>query len=93
MVRHSGVHMKKSLPISFNCLRILFEYLDRMSMAGYQCDHTFALTRKFLQQNNLPTERVLKWLGMNGAGCDCEIIFNVCPMWEKIVGYMPPDEA
>ena len=36
-------------PISHDALRDLFERLDRTSMTGYQCDHTFALTEKFLQ--------------------------------------------
>ncbi len=28
-----------------------------------------------------------------GAGCDCEVIFNTAPEWEEIVGYEPPDDT
>ena len=31
-------------------------------------------------------------LGENGAGCDCEVIFNVAEKWGEIVGFDPPDE-
>ncbi|MDR0480712.1 MAG: DUF2695 domain-containing protein [Gallionellaceae bacterium] len=82
-----------SIPISLSCLRELFEHLDRKSMAGYKCDHTFALTQKFLRHKKLPVEEILEWLGENGAGCDCEIIFNVCPQWEDAVGYISPDQT
>jgi len=82
-----------STPISPSCLRELFEHLDRKSMAGYECDHTFALTYKFLHHKKLPTEEIIEWLGENGAGCDCEVIFNVCPQWEDAVGYVSPDQT
>jgi hypothetical protein len=84
--------MEKSPPISFPCLKGLFECLDHPTMSGYQCDHTFALAKNFLKQNSLPIDAMLEWLEENGAGCDCEIIFNVCPEWEEVVGYVPPNE-
>jgi hypothetical protein len=34
---------------------------------------------------------MLKWLGENGAGCDCEIMFNVAQQWEEKVGYVPEE--
>ena len=85
-------HVEDSPPVPLSSLRDLFWHLDRTSMTGYECDHSFALTSTFLQKNNLPVEGMLAWLGENGAGCDCEIIFNVCPQWEEAVGYTPPDE-
>ncbi|MEA5667929.1 MAG: DUF2695 domain-containing protein [Stenotrophomonas sp.] len=84
--------MTDAPPIPLSSLRDIFDHLDRTSMTGYECDHTFALTSTFLQKNNLPVEATLEWLGENGAGCDCEVIFNVCPEWEDAVGYTPPDE-
>ena len=63
-------------PISYDVLRDLFERLDRTSTTGYQCDRTFALTERFLRQRGLTTEPMIKWLGKNGAGCDCEVMMN-----------------
>lgn len=31
-------------PVSHAELRALFEHLDRTSMTGYECDHTFVLS-------------------------------------------------
>jgi len=84
--------MKKEPPISHSELRDLFEHLDRTSMTGYECDHTYALSTKFLEERRLPVKLMLAWLGENGAGCDCEVMFNVAEQWEEIVGYVPPDD-
>ncbi|MBM4328511.1 MAG: DUF2695 domain-containing protein [Deltaproteobacteria bacterium] len=78
-------------PISHESLRGLFEYLDRTSMTGYQCDHEFTLTNRFLIEHYLSVEPMLEWLGDNGAWRDCEVMFNVAPQWEEIVGHIPPD--
>jgi hypothetical protein len=83
--------MEDSKPISHGDLRGLFEHLDRTSMTGYECDHTFALTEAFLQEKGLSVDTVLQWLGENGGGCDCEVIFNVAQQWEEVVGYVPSD--
>jgi len=85
------ITMTKEPPISHAELRDLFEHLDRTAMTGYECDHTYTLTKDFLQKRSLPVEPMLKWLGENGAGCDCEVIMNVAGQWEDIVGYVPPD--
>jgi len=79
-------------PIPYTALRDLFERLDRTSMTGYQCDHTFSLTEKFLRERDLPVESMIEWLGENGAGCDCEVMMNTAAQWEEKVGYKPPSE-
>lgn len=84
--------MSSDPPISRTALRDLFERLDQTSMTGYQCDHTFALTKAFLQERGLPTAAMVEWLGENGAGCDCEVMMNTAGEWAEVVGYQPPDE-
>jgi hypothetical protein len=79
-------------PISHDDLRDLFERLDRTSMTGYQCDHTFSLTEKFLRERGLYVQPMILWLGENGAGCDCEVMLNTAAQWEEIVGYQPQDD-
>jgi hypothetical protein len=78
-------------PISYDELRSLFEHLDCSAMAGRECDHTYSLTTGFLNKKSLPVDLMLKWLGENGAGCDCEVMFNVAQVWEDEVGYVAPD--
>jgi hypothetical protein len=80
------------LPISATALRDLFENLNTTSGTGYQCDHRFTLTRRFLTERGLPVEKTLAWLGENGGGCDCEVIFNVEQRWGEAVGYEPSGE-
>ncbi len=65
-------------PLKKHELRELFEHLDTRST----CDHTFAHTTQFLERRDIATEPVLAWLQMNGAGCDCEVIFNVAANWD-----------
>jgi hypothetical protein len=79
-------------PISYDELRDLFAFLDKISATGYECDHKYTLAEGFLRERNLPVEPMIKWLGYNGAGCDCEIMFNTAAEWEERVGYEPPDE-
>ena len=84
--------MNENPPISHEDLRSLFEHLEQVSGTGYECDHTFALTREFLQKKKLPVEPMLQWLGENGAGCDCEVMFNTEQEWGEVVGYEPLDD-
>ena len=84
--------MNNDPPISYAELRDLFEHLDRASMTGYECDHSFSLTKDFLSKRSFPPDPMLKWLEENGAGCDCEVMFNTAAQWEEIVGYIPLDE-
>jgi hypothetical protein len=79
-------------PISYDDLRALFAFLNKTSATGYQCDHKYTLAERFLRERNLPVQPMLTWLGYNGAGCDCEIIFNTTAQWEERVGYSPSDE-
>ena len=83
--------MTDDLPVSNADLRALFELLDEESGNGYECDHGFTLTRRFLAERRLPVEDVLRWLGENGAGCDCEVIFNVEQQWGAHVGFEPEE--
>jgi hypothetical protein len=83
---------KNEPPIPYDQLRDLFECLDRKSMTGYQCDHTYAISESFLRERGLPVQPMLKWLGGNGAGCDCEVMLNTAQQWEGLVGYQPPEE-
>lgn len=64
-------------PIPPADLRALFDRLDRASIAGYQCPHTFALTTACLRERGIPVEPMLRWLRVTGAGCDCEVMFNI----------------
>lgn len=79
-------------PIGRERLRDLFEFLDRKSSTGHECDHTFTLCRRFLEDQGLAVDSMLTWLGENGAGCDCEVMFNTAAEWEETVGYEPPGE-
>ena len=78
------------LPISSAELRALFDHLDRDNQEP--CTHTFKETTKFLTARSLPVESMLNWLGHNGAGCDCEVIFNTDARWGEQVGRMPPED-
>ena len=78
-------------PITYAELRSLFEHLDRISATGYQCNHTFTQTTRFLMSCGVGVEPMLVWLGENGAGCDCEVVFNVAQQWDEKVGYVPEE--
>lgn len=79
-------------PIHLTELRQLFESLDQASIAGIQCDHSFALTEKFLSERGIPASAMLQWLGQNGAGCDCEVMINTAANWSEIVGFQSADD-
>jgi len=78
-------------PISYADLRDLFAFLDSQSAKGHKCDHKFTLTRRFLVGKAVKADEVIKWLGRNGAGCDCEVMFNVEQKWGELVGYEPQE--
>jgi hypothetical protein len=83
--------MTEDLPVPHADLRALFELLDEKSGRGYECDHKFTLTRQFLVERRLPVEDMISWLGENGAGCDCEVMFNVEQQWGARVGFDPKE--
>jgi hypothetical protein len=71
-------------PISREQLKSLFDALDRPNPAP--CTHTMKETAAFLQQNGLPVDETIAWLHENGAGCDCEVIFNTDAEWGEWAG-------
>jgi hypothetical protein len=60
-------------------------------MAGVECAHDFTLTQNFLTDNNVDIDLTLEWLALNGAGCDCEVMYNVEEKWGERAGYEAPD--
>ena len=78
------------LPLPKQDLKALFDYLDRPNPDP--CTHTFVETEAFLNQRNLDKSKIIPWLQDNGAGCDCEVIFNVEETWGEIVGREFPQE-
>lgn len=78
------------LPISNDQLKALFDYLDQPN--PMPCTHTFKETTEFLKLNQLPIKKTLYWLMENGAGCDCEVIFNTDAEWGETVGRVLPEE-
>lgn len=70
-----------SMPISFQDLKGLFDYLDiQLDKSG--CDHTPKNTVTFLDSKQLSTEKILNWLQEQGGFCDCEILWNVEESWQ-----------
>jgi len=79
-----------NMPFSKSDLKSLLDYLDRPNPPV--CTHTFKETLEFLSEKNLDQSKVLPWLQENGAGCDCEVIFNVDDAWGEFVGRVYIDE-
>jgi Protein of unknown function (DUF2695) len=77
-------------PISRADLKALFDHLNRPNPSP--CTLTFKETMGFLKIRRLPIEQTLEWLRRNGAGCDCEVIFNTDAAWGEWAGRLPPDE-
>lgn len=77
-------------PISRESLKLLFDHLARPDPAP--CTHTFKETIEFLTERRLPIEKTLRWLQRNGAGCDCEVIYNTEAEWGAWCGRAPVDE-
>lgn len=73
---------EKSLPMKKNLFYELFDYLNDKSET-VECNHDFSLTNEFLKDKNVDIEKVLEFLQVNGAGCDCEVIFNVEEKFEE----------
>ena len=77
-------------PIGRSDVKTLFDYLDRANPP--LCTHTMKETTAFLQQRRLPVAETLEWLHENGAGCDCEVIFNVDAEWGEWAGRILEEE-
>ncbi len=71
-----------SLPMERQLFYELFDYLDHKSET-IECKHDFSLTNEFLKAKNIESEKVIEFLEENGAGCDCEVIFNVEEKFEE----------
>jgi len=73
-----------ALPIPPETFQKLFDYLDKQSEEK-ECNHNFDLTLEFLMSHHISAEPLLNWLRENGAGCDCEIIFNIEEQFEEFL--------
>lgn len=71
---------EESLPMTKGMFKKLFDYLAKQSNQG--CRHNFEITTQFLVTNKCDVHNVLNWLRENGAGCDCEVIFNIEEMFD-----------
>ncbi len=78
-------------PITYEDLKSLFEYLDRLDPPP--CTHTHKETVEFLKGRHLPVEATIAWLKANGGYCDCEVIHNVADKWQDKVGWQPNPEG
>jgi len=76
-------------PITPDELRELFEFLDRPNPPV--CNHRLSESYKFLQDRGLSIEQTLNWLNANGAGCDCEVIYNTSQRYGPDVGFETND--
>ena len=73
---------ESSLPMGRKLFYELFDFLNDKSET-VECNHNFSLTKEFLKDKNKNIEKVLTFLKENGAGCDCEVIFNVEEKFEE----------
>lgn len=65
-----------SLPMSPELFQLLFDFLDEQ-LAEKECRHRFTLTQSFLNAKHIDAASVLDWMLENGAGCDCEVLYNI----------------
>ena len=79
-------------PLDKSQLEALFDYLDTQGLfetAGgsvrSKCDHTYANTLAFLNARRIDAKPVIPWLGMHGAGCDCEVLMNTTMYYENAI--------
>ena len=73
---------ESSLPMERKLFYELFDFLNDKSETT-ECKHDFSLTKEFLKGKNIDAKMVLSFLEENGAGCDCEVIFNVEEKFEE----------
>lgn len=76
-----AIEFENSLPMPRELFEKLFDFLDEKSEV-YGCQHDFTLTKSFLEENDCDVNAVLDWLVENGAGCDCEVLFNIEELFE-----------
>jgi hypothetical protein len=49
----------------------------------WDCDHTLTLTRRWLKRGNFDVEASLALFRSMGATCDCEVLWNVPPAFDR----------
>jgi hypothetical protein len=60
----------------------LFEFVDR-HLETERCDHSLRLTRSWLADAGLSSDRTVEWLRERGGHCDCEVVANAMEYWEE----------
>lgn len=71
-------HFEKP-PLPLEELRGLSAWLTRPEAPA--CAHAYKDTIRFLLDQDLPVEPVLRWLRAGGGYCDCKVISEVAPRW------------
>ena len=70
-----------TLPISLETLKALFVLLE-IQLENQDCDNSLKYTQVFIEQNNLPKEKLIEWLENQGGYCDCEVLANTIEVFE-----------
>lgn len=85
---------EESLPMAEKLFPKLFDYIDNQ-LDKKACNHTLKNTQIFCKTHKLSNENeIIQWLNNNGAGCDCEVIYNVSEHFDwcsKLDLELPPD--
>jgi hypothetical protein len=73
---------EKSLPMSLDNFKMLFDYLDN-ELQEKKCDDDHEITRACLNVIGVENaEKILGWLRAKGGYCDCEVLANVEEQFE-----------
>lgn len=71
------------LPMQIGSFLNLFDELNER-LSEEPCDHTLTITEDFLNQHQLPVQKVIPWLKEHGGYCDCEVLFNIEKKFEDM---------
>ena len=72
----------ESLPAGQYDIEDLFDYLE-YKLEKEECNHTLRFSMQYMMENHLNFPKVSSWLQQNGGYCDCKVLEQIAPPWNR----------
>jgi hypothetical protein len=75
----------ENLPAGQYDVEDLFDYLED-KLEREECNHSLRFAMQYMMENRLNFPKFSAWLQQNGGYCDCKVLEQIQPIWQKTFG-------
>ena len=73
------------LPAGKESMTDLFDFLE-FKLENESCNHSLRFAMQYMMENRINFPKMTAWLQENGGFCDCKVLEQIAPEWNKAFG-------